>query len=270
VAEHPYPCDEAALHHICDGGWMWVLRFENGITSAGFALDIDRHPLDDSLSPEEEFHRRLAMYPSIEEQFRPTRMSESFPSRVPIRTGRIQRLWDHAAGDRWCLLPNAAGFIDPFYSTGIAQTLCGVLRLGDAFRNWNRPETFLAKLAAYDRLVVREVRLIDQIVAASYASMGADPDLLHAASALYFAAATTFEQRFHGRSDLPAFLLADDPQFVGLVRLISGQIRETARQGAGGDVAGCVSATAAAIAPYNVAGLLAPEARHLYRRTAAK
>src|SRR5690349_6312334 len=35
----PYRPDDAALHHVFDGGWMWVLRFNNGITSAGFALE---------------------------------------------------------------------------------------------------------------------------------------------------------------------------------------------------------------------------------------
>src|SRR5579862_9727438 len=33
----PYPFDDAAVHHIFDGGWIWVLRFNNGITSAGVA-----------------------------------------------------------------------------------------------------------------------------------------------------------------------------------------------------------------------------------------
>src|SRR6185503_15467597 len=31
----PYPVDNAALHHVFPGGWIWVLRFNNGITSAG-------------------------------------------------------------------------------------------------------------------------------------------------------------------------------------------------------------------------------------------
>ena len=34
----PYPPDAAALHHVFPGGWIWVLRFNNGITSAGAAL----------------------------------------------------------------------------------------------------------------------------------------------------------------------------------------------------------------------------------------
>ena len=33
----PYPVDDAAVHHVFDGGWVWVLRFNNGVTSAGVA-----------------------------------------------------------------------------------------------------------------------------------------------------------------------------------------------------------------------------------------
>ncbi len=35
----PYPPDDAALHHVFDGGWIWVLRFNNGIVSAGVAAE---------------------------------------------------------------------------------------------------------------------------------------------------------------------------------------------------------------------------------------
>ena len=38
TASPPYPPDAAALHHVFPGGWIWVLRFNNGITSAGAAL----------------------------------------------------------------------------------------------------------------------------------------------------------------------------------------------------------------------------------------
>ncbi|MBM3819616.1 MAG: FAD-binding protein, partial [Acidimicrobiia bacterium] len=34
----PYPPDDAAMHHVFPGGWIWVLRFNNGITSAGAAV----------------------------------------------------------------------------------------------------------------------------------------------------------------------------------------------------------------------------------------
>ena len=30
----PYPIDDAAVHHVFDGGWVWVLQFNNGVTTA--------------------------------------------------------------------------------------------------------------------------------------------------------------------------------------------------------------------------------------------
>ena len=37
--EPPYPVDDAALHHVFEGGWIWVLRFNNGLVSAGVAAN---------------------------------------------------------------------------------------------------------------------------------------------------------------------------------------------------------------------------------------
>ena len=34
----PYPDDWAAVHHVIDEGWMYSLRFDDGVTSAGFLL----------------------------------------------------------------------------------------------------------------------------------------------------------------------------------------------------------------------------------------
>src|SRR5690606_8040124 len=38
AAQPPYPPEAAAVHHVFPGGWLWILRFNNGITSAGAAL----------------------------------------------------------------------------------------------------------------------------------------------------------------------------------------------------------------------------------------
>ena len=45
VDDHPFHCDHAAVHQVFDSGWMWQLRFDNGVTSLGFALDAGRMPL---------------------------------------------------------------------------------------------------------------------------------------------------------------------------------------------------------------------------------
>ncbi|MEP7344690.1 MAG: FAD-dependent oxidoreductase, partial [Gemmatimonadaceae bacterium] len=38
LPDGPYPDDWAAVHHLIDEGWMYSLRFDDGVTSAGFAL----------------------------------------------------------------------------------------------------------------------------------------------------------------------------------------------------------------------------------------
>src|SRR5262249_13739214 len=63
TADHPFPCDAAAQHQIIDGGWMWVLRFDHGVTSAGFSLDPDVHPVRPGEAPEAEWARLLSAYP---------------------------------------------------------------------------------------------------------------------------------------------------------------------------------------------------------------
>ncbi|MBX3440837.1 MAG: tryptophan 7-halogenase [Planctomyces sp.] len=267
--DHPYPCDDAALHHVFEGGWMWVLRFENGITSVGISLD-PRRPANDALTPDEEFQALLVEHPSLERTFRPTRIPESFPSRSCIRTGRLQRLWGAAAGPSWCLLPNCAGFIDAFYSTGIAQTLCGLKRIAEAFRSWNDGPRFDAALAGYSRAVADEIMLIDDLVSTSYACMGRHPEWLHACSAVYFAAATSFERRFHAEQRPPGFLLADDPQFRATATAACARIREGLAAGPAADVAVGMADVARTIAPWNVARLLDPASRRMYHCTAAK
>ncbi|WP_119325133.1 NAD(P)/FAD-dependent oxidoreductase [Capsulimonas corticalis] len=61
----PYPPDDAALHHVFDGGWMWVLRFGSGVTSAGLAvtsmLARDLNLADSAAA----WNRFLERYPSI-------------------------------------------------------------------------------------------------------------------------------------------------------------------------------------------------------------
>ena len=120
----PYPPDDAALHHVFDGGWMWVLRFENGVTSAGVA--VEDWLADDLKLAEGEpaWARLLARYPSIAAQF-----AHACPTRSFTWMPRLAYRAAAAAGERWAMLPSAAAFIDPLFSTGIPLTLLGIERL---------------------------------------------------------------------------------------------------------------------------------------------
>ncbi|MBW3600985.1 MAG: FAD-dependent oxidoreductase, partial [Planctomycetes bacterium] len=110
VQDHPFPCDCAALHQVLEEGWMWQLRFDNGVTSAGVALDARGRLLDAGLSPEAEWERLLERYPSIAAQFARARVVQ--PAGGLQRTGRLQRRAERIAGQHWLLLPHTAGFID--------------------------------------------------------------------------------------------------------------------------------------------------------------
>lgn len=267
--DHPFPCDNAALHQLLEEGWMWQLRFDAGIVSAGFAIDEAEHPLDASRPIEEEWHSLLDRYPSIAEQFAAARIVA--PPGGLRRTGRLQRIAPKIAGANWALLPNAAGFIDPLHSTGIAQTLCGVERLAAILKQHWRRSTLPSELSAYERVLRHEFALVDMLVAGGYATRRIFP-LFAAFSMLYFAAATTFERRRQrsGSSPGAAFLCADDEALRGIVARAWERARQlTATGNPAADVVACFERDLAdAIAPFNHAGLFDPAAKNMYRHTA--
>ena len=266
--DHPYPCDQAALHHIIDGGWMWILRFDNGITSVGWALDGHRHPVPANTTPAEEWQLWLSRYPSIANQLRAAHPALPFTAENPTaRTGRLQRLVSQAAGSNWALLPHTAGFIDPLYSTGIAQSLLGVERLAAILSDRSSPANREADLTRYSQAVRQETRLIDELISLAIRTMGRDPRLLHAASMLYFAAATTFETR-RGRGRRESFLLADDAAFREVVADLAQTFPDSDGSGAN-SVNEWSQRVESLIAPWNSVGLFRPSQPNMYWYTAA-
>jgi FADH2 O2-dependent halogenase len=205
----PFPVDEAALHHVFPGGWIWVLRFDNGITSAGAALtDPVASTID--ISSEGAWERLLARLPSVAQQFRSARATRPFvhSPRLAFRSAAV-------SGPNWALLPSAVGVIDPLLSTGFPLTLLGLQRLLRLLESasWEGP-AFAAGLHDYAAITQRELDATEQLVGALYASMR-DFELFKRLALLYFAAASFSEttrrlgvpDRAHG------FLLCDDAGF---------------------------------------------------------
>ena len=140
----PYPVDDAALHHVFPGGWIWVLRFNNGVTSAGVAATpgLARELGFEAGRPA--WDRLLARFPSVGEQF-----TDSEPVQPFVHAPSLSYHCGRVAGPRWALMPHAAGFVDPLLSTGIALSLFGVRRLARLFEeDWRRPR-FDDHLARY-------------------------------------------------------------------------------------------------------------------------
>ena len=205
----PYPADAAAVHHLFPGGWIWVLHFGNGITSAGVAI-VDALAQELNLAAgAPAWHRLLHRLPAVAAQFagaEPTRPFVHVP-RLPFRSGTL-------TGDRWALLPSAAGFIDPLLSTGIPLTLLGVHRLAELFERAGPSLPSPDPLATYAQHTEQELLTAADLLAALYTHLD-DFELFAALSRLYFAAASFTETaRRLGRPHLAeGFLLPNHPHF---------------------------------------------------------
>jgi FADH2 O2-dependent halogenase len=264
VADHPFDCDCSALHQLIDEGWMWQLRFDNGITSAGFAIDAVASPFNREVSAETEWKQLLARYPSLSKQFANSRLVA--PEAGLQTTSRMQRLATQIAGGNWALLPSSAGFVDPLHSTGIAHTLCGIERLTHILaEHWQKP-TLTEQLASYGRLVRLEFELIDLLVHGCYASRK-NFRVFTSFAMLYFAAATTYERRRLNDGVREGFLCADDAQYVAVVKSIWSQL-PTHSEVNSMDTHHFEQEVARRLQPYNHAGLCDPAARNMYARTA--
>ena len=246
----PFPPDDAALHHVWDDGWMWVLRFNNGITSAGFARK--RRP-NTGNSPASEWHEHLQRFPALAEAFRgsqPIRPFTHLPQ-VAFRTAQC-------AGPRWAMLPIAAGFVDPLLSTGFPITLLGIERLACLLES-GIPDD----LTTYGNSVLADLDITFDLIGALYRVMP-DFDTFRDLTMLYFTAAIHTETlRRLGRPTTPnGFLMRAHPEFgPGLRQCLARAGREPGNA--------TQEAIHRLIEPFNLAGLASPAKHHWYGCDAA-
>lgn len=256
VPRGPYADDWAAVHHLLDEGWMYVLRLDSGRVSAGVLFEGE----GPAGSPEELWRGVLERYPSLAAQFAEAR--PLFPLRAQ---DRIQYRRERAVGEGWLLLPHTYAFVDPLFSTGIAWTLLGVERVAQLFDEASGEPPSPRALSRYQDRLGGEADRIDRLIALAYRARR-DFRLLVAVSGLYFAAVSFAESRRRlvdgGDDPWDGYLGVGDPVFDELFEkaperldaALSGAIRvddfETwLRDG---------------IAPRNVAGLADPARRNLY------
>jgi FADH2 O2-dependent halogenase len=260
VADHPYGCDHAALHHVLDDGWIWVLRFNNGVTSAGIMYDGERRP-PEKVDPAADWAKLMNHYPSVAQQFAKAR-----PVQPWVVTKRIQRRAERAAGANWAMLAHAAYFIDALYSSGNAHSLITIERLGRILaQHWGRCSMSEA-LAEYEAAMFREVDFVDRLVHGSYRSFR-HFDLMASFSMYYFAGAIFSEERRRAGKASPTdeFLYSHDPGFRaafdnGYERLLPLCEGPTS----GGAANEYLLRVRQGIVPYNTAGLCDPVKKNMY------
>lgn len=171
----PTPICQSTLHHIFDCGWLWIIPFDNHphttnpLCSVGLQLQIDKHgPAGD---PEVEFAAFLDRHPSAKKHFEGAARVREW-----TRAPRINYNCKTAVGDRYCLLGHSAGFVDPLFSRGLANTFESINRLAPKILRAARLDRWVKEdFQSYDKYVNAVVAINDRLVANSYSAFKTFP-----------------------------------------------------------------------------------------------
>ena len=189
-----FHADDSAQHHVTDDGWMWTLRFDNGVTSVGMVQPTDRWKSVGTLAEAEQvWSNWIGKYPSIEKMLAKSRPVES--NEPWLRwSNRLSRCRQRAVGDGWVQLPTAYGFVDPLHSTGIAHALSGVLRIADMLVKDGAVDSCTSpRWTEYDRQLRSEIEWIDTLVGGCFRSLPSFSKFT-AFAAWYFVSTIQFER----------------------------------------------------------------------------
>jgi len=126
VPKAPRRWYQGTCHHLFDGGWVWVIPFDNrpGSTnkavSVGLSFDIRKFPKPTDITPDQEWRQFLSRFPSIYEQFK-----DAKPVRDWVSSDRLQISVKQSVGDRWAIMAGGtgSGFLDAIFSRGLASSM---------------------------------------------------------------------------------------------------------------------------------------------------
>ncbi|MFC3896477.1 NAD(P)/FAD-dependent oxidoreductase [Lentzea rhizosphaerae] len=175
AASNPGPVrgSQSTLHHIFDGGWIWVIPFNNhpragsNFVSVGMTVDPRKHPRRD-VPAGQEFAEFIEQYPDIRDQF-----SAARPVRDWVATDRLQYSSSRTTGHRWALAMHAAGFLDPLFSRGLSFTMDWInafaWRLLDALKE---DDFSVERFEPVERLTRELLDYNDGLVANAFTSFG--------------------------------------------------------------------------------------------------
>lgn len=171
----PSPLVQGTLHHLFDGGWMWVIPFNNHprssnlLCSVGVNFDArpgrEKYPAS-SASAEHQFWELVNGYPSLRAQFGSAR-----PVRPFITAGPTQFSSQRMAGDRFFLLPHAADFVDPLFSSGLSITASAINALAHRIIAAVAEDDFSTERFRYvEEWATKSFDAFDELVSAAYTS----------------------------------------------------------------------------------------------------
>jgi flavin-dependent dehydrogenase len=144
--------------------WFWVIPLKGDRTSIGIVLEAEDFK-DSKLSPEEFFERALAEQPLLRDRIGDGRRVSQVYSAADF-SFRNTKL----AGDRWLLAGDAAGFIDPVFSSGVFLAIFAGEKAADVLHEaLDHPRRRRRLFARYARMVNRAMDVYLRFVDSWYA-----------------------------------------------------------------------------------------------------
>ena len=166
-----YPLSQSTLHHVFEGGWFWIIPFNNHtdstnpLCSVGLVLNREIHP-ETGMDPAEEFWSFVKRFPDVARQF-----ERATPVRNWVSSGRLQYGAKSITGQRYTLLAHAGFFIDPLYSTGLALTTAMVdLLAGQLIKAFASDDFSVASFEHMNQFFDNNIGYADEIVSSSFVS----------------------------------------------------------------------------------------------------
>ena len=273
IDDDTFDGDDAAQHHVLSDGWIWMLRFDCGITSVGITRPTELWQREGLVgkSLSQAWDGIVKRYPTVEallgksDLFGPMSNGKTNLGWMP----RLSRLWAQAAGERWLALPSTVGVIDPLHSTGLAHALSGVRRAAQILLH-NSSSGQADLLQQYNEDVVAEVRWIDRLVSSCYSGLP-DFDLFTAASSFYFLATLACETELRDVGTLSqGFLGFKNRNWQTLLHQVGQQLNSHEPHASPAAKSQFIDHLRASIQPWNSIGLLEPSYRNRFARSATK
>lgn len=119
---NPVPWNHGTLQHMWEGGWLWIIPFNNTeksrnpFVSVGLQFDL-RYSPHNNLPPEVELRQTLERFPAIAKQF-----TNAKAVRPWVKVPRLQYSSTKTHQGRYMMLAHTSGFVDPLFSRGLATT----------------------------------------------------------------------------------------------------------------------------------------------------
>lgn len=170
-AEHGMPIEfsQGTLHHIFDGGWVWVIPFnnhpfsKNPLCSIGLQFDNKRGTIPAG-TPDERFDAALRMFPALARHLDGARRVREW-----VTIERMQYSARSHFGPRWAITAPVAGFVDPLFSRGLVSSFESVFRIASVLidaKSTGRPD--MQRLESMQRAMQGVLDINDRLVACSY------------------------------------------------------------------------------------------------------